>query len=59
MTEVSVGDAETVTGYYLVEVADQARAVDIAARFPEAAADGGGVRVARVWTQEDFDVAMA
>jgi hypothetical protein len=44
---------EVVSGYYLVDVADAARAHEIAARFPEAAV--GGVRVARVLTQEDFD----
>jgi hypothetical protein len=48
------GTAEVVTGYYLVEVEDEARAIAIAAQFPEAAVDGG-MRVARVLTQEDFD----
>ncbi|SFS17607.1 Uncharacterized conserved protein [Microbacterium sp. cf046] len=43
-----------VTGYYLVDVDDEARAVEIAARFPEAVVDGG-IRVARALTQEDFD----
>ncbi|HYP73153.1 MAG TPA: YciI family protein, partial [Microbacterium sp.] len=51
----ATSDAETVSGYYLVDVADAARAAEIAARFPEAAVSGGGVRVTRVWTQEDFD----
>ena len=45
---------EVVTGYYLMDVADAARAHEIAARFPEAAVPGG-MRVARVLTQEDFD----
>jgi hypothetical protein len=45
---------EVVSGYYLVEVADVARAHEIAARFPEAAVPGG-IRVARTLTQEDFD----
>lgn len=45
--------SEVVTGYYLVEVADEARAMAIAARFPEATVDGG-MRVARVLTAEDF-----
>ena len=58
-TEVPAGDADVVTGYYLVDVADQARAAEIAARFPEAAVDGGGIRLTRVWTQDDFDAAMA
>ena len=44
---------EVVSGYYLVDVVDEARAVVIAARFPEAAATDG-VRVARVWTEADF-----
>ena len=39
-------------GYSLVDVADEGPAVEIAARFPEAAHDGG-IRVARVWTAED------
>jgi|GEM_PF-1981095 len=46
--------AEVVSGYYLVDVVDIARAHEIAARFPEAAVDGG-IRVARALTQEDFD----
>lgn len=45
---------EAVSGYYLVDVADAARAHEIAARFPEAAVPGG-IRVARTLTQEDFD----
>ncbi|GAA2971078.1 hypothetical protein JOD63_000767 [Microbacterium terrae] len=44
---------EVVSGYYLVDVADEARAAEIAARFPEAAVSGG-MRVARVWTDADF-----
>lgn len=44
---------EVVSGYYLVDVADEARAVVIAARFPEAAVTDG-IRIARVWTEEDF-----
>ena len=48
------GSAEVVSGYYLVDVTDAARAHEIAARFPEAAVDGG-IRVARALTQEDFD----
>jgi hypothetical protein len=48
-------DRETlVTGYYLVDVADEARAIEIAARFPEARVRGG-VRVARGYTEEDFE----
>lgn len=58
-TPAPAGDAEVVTGYYLVDVAGEARAAEIAARFPEATVDGGGVRVARVWTQDDFDEVMA
>lgn len=50
--------SEVVTGYYLVDVADEARAVEIAARFPEAGVAGGGVRVTRVWTSDDFSAAM-
>jgi len=46
--------AELVSGYYVVDVADAARAHEIGARFPEAAVDGG-IRVARALTQEDFD----
>jgi hypothetical protein len=46
--------ADVVSGYYLVDVADAARADEIAARFPEAAVEGG-IRVGRVLTQEDFD----
>ena len=46
--------AEVVTGYYLVDVDDEARAHQIAARFPEAVV-ARGIRVARVWTQADFD----
>ena len=49
---------DVVTGYYLVDVVDEGRAIEIAARFPEAAAAGGGIRVTRVWTQSDFDTAM-
>jgi hypothetical protein len=45
---------EVVTGYYLVDVADEARAIEVAARFPEARAPGG-IRVARNYTQDDFD----
>ncbi len=45
---------EVVTGYYLVDVEDPERAFEIAARFPEAAVEGG-IRVARVLTQADFD----
>lgn len=48
---------EIVTGFYLVDVADEARAFEIAARFPEAATERG-IRVVRTWTQEDFDAAM-
>ena len=59
VTEAPAGDAEVVTGYYLVDVVDQARAAEIAARFPEAAVDGGGIRLTRVWTQDDFDAAMS
>jgi len=44
---------EVVSGYYLVDVADEVRAVEIAGRFPEAVVSGG-VRVARVWTESDF-----
>lgn len=44
---------EVVSGYYLVDVVDEARAAVIAARFPEAAVTGG-VRIARVWTEADF-----
>lgn len=44
----------TVSGYYLVDVTDEARAAAIAARFPEAAVEGG-IRLAQVWTQADFD----
>lgn len=44
---------EVVSGYYLVDVPDEARAAEIAARFPEAGAVGG-VRIARVWTEADF-----
>ncbi|WP_019180269.1 YciI family protein [Microbacterium yannicii] len=44
---------EVVSGYYLVDVDDEARAAVIAARFPEAAATDG-VRIARVWTEADF-----
>lgn len=44
---------EVVSGYYLVDVADEARAAVIAAKFPEAAATGG-IRIARVWTEADF-----
>jgi hypothetical protein len=45
---------EVVTGYYLLDVLDEARAFEIGARFPEAKANHG-IRVARVWTQADFD----
>ncbi|MFS0732325.1 YciI family protein [Microbacterium sp. 1P10UB] len=45
--------ADSVSGYYLVDVADEARAAAIAARFPEAVVPGG-IRVARVWTDADF-----
>ena len=45
---------EVVTGYYLVDVATEERAFEIAARFPEAAVEAG-MRVARTLTQEDFD----
>lgn len=47
-------DADVVSGYYLVDVADRDRAVAIAARFPEAAVPGA-IRVTRVLTQDDFD----
>jgi hypothetical protein len=43
---------ELVSGFYLVEVADEARAVEIGVRFPEAAV--GAIRVARTLTAEDF-----
>jgi hypothetical protein len=46
-------EASALSGYYLVDVADEQRAIEIAAQFPEAAVSGG-VRVARVWTAEDF-----
>ncbi|WP_288785745.1 YciI family protein [Microbacterium lacticum] len=52
------GEADVVTGCCLVDVADHARAAEIAARFPEAPVDGGGVRVTRVRTQDDFDATM-
>lgn len=42
-----------VSGYYLVDVADEARAAEIAARFPEAVVPGG-MRIARIWTDADF-----
>lgn len=58
VTPAPAGEADVATGYYLVDVVDEARAVAIAARFPEAAVAGGGVRVTRVWTQDDFDAAM-
>ncbi|GAA1920758.1 YciI family protein [Microbacterium aoyamense] len=45
---------EVVSGYYLVDVVDEARAVEIAARFPEAAV-ASGVGLARVWTEADFE----
>ena len=45
--------ADSVSGYYLVDVAGEARAAEIAARFPEAVVPGG-IRVARVWTDADF-----
>lgn len=44
---------EVVSGYYLVDVADEARAAEIAARFPEALVPGG-MRIARIWTDADF-----
>lgn len=44
---------EVVSGYYLVDVADEARAAEIATRFPEAVVPGG-MRIARVWTEADF-----
>src|SRR5690349_21026321 len=44
---------EVVSGYYLVDVADEARAAAIGAKFPEAAVTSG-IRVARVWTEADF-----
>ncbi|WP_431797416.1 YciI family protein [Microbacterium kunmingense] len=44
---------EAVSGYYLVDVADEARAAEIAARFPEAVVPGG-MRIARIWTDADF-----
>lgn len=44
---------EVVSGYYLVDVADEARAAEIAARFPEAVVPGG-MRIARIWTGADF-----
>ncbi|GAB3916950.1 hypothetical protein GCM10011575_32990 [Microlunatus endophyticus] len=49
---------EIVTGFYLVDVRDEARAFEIAARFPEAVTERG-VRVVRVWTQDDFEQAMS
>jgi hypothetical protein len=49
----SAGQTDAVSGYYLVDVADEARAAEIAARFPEAVAVGG-IRIARVWTDADF-----
>lgn len=45
---------EVVSGYYLVDVPDAARAYEIAARFPEAVVEHG-IRVARTLTQDDFD----
>lgn len=56
---IDVGDllpdtADHLSGYYLVEVENEARAFEIAARFPEAVVPGG-IRVARTYTQEDFD----
>ncbi|WP_322410623.1 YciI family protein [Microbacterium invictum] len=44
---------EVVSGYYLVDVADEARAAEIAALFPEALVPGG-MRIARIWTDADF-----
>ena len=44
---------DAVSGYSLVDVTDEERAVAIAARFPETAVEGG-MRVARVLTAEDF-----
>ena len=44
---------EVVSGYYLVDVADEARAAEIAARFPEAVVPGG-MRIARILTDADF-----
>lgn len=46
--------SDVVSGYYLVDVSDEQRAVQIAARFPEAAV-AGGIRLARTLIQEDFD----
>ena len=43
---------ELVSGFYLVDVADEARAIEIGAGFPEAAV--GAIRVARTLTAEDF-----
>jgi hypothetical protein len=45
--------SEVVSGYYLVDVPNEECAVTIAARFPEAAVEGG-MRVARILTAEDF-----
>ncbi|GAA5032421.1 YciI family protein [Microbacterium fluvii] len=44
---------DVVSGYYLVDVAGESRAAEIAARFPEALVPGG-IRLARVWTDADF-----
>lgn len=49
---------EAVSGYYLVDVVDEARAATIAAGFPEAAVEAG-VRIARVWTDADFAASAA
>lgn len=43
---------ELVSGFYLVDVVDEARAVAIGVQFPEAAV--GAIRVARTLTAEDF-----
>lgn len=50
---VSGEHAAVVSGYYLVDVTNEARAAEIAARFPEADVDGG-MRIVRVWTEADF-----
>ena len=47
-------DVAVLSGCYVVDVASIERAHEISARFPEAAVEGG-IRVARVLTQEDFD----
>ncbi|WP_164863651.1 YciI family protein [Agromyces sp. LHK192] len=43
---------EVITGYYLVEVESEARAAEIATRFPEAAV--GGVTIARNLTADEL-----